>query len=264
MASFYRFVLRSKPAQVGLTLVIYAFYACVLGVSIVPSALCILTARSLLFPPDGAGRAVPVLLLCLCLGAAVFIFIFCSLLISGVVIRLLSLGVRPGKHQLASRPALCWMVLNGLHTICFRAILPLVPSSFLALMYFRLAGCRIGRGVWLTTTFLLDPYLISIGDGTVIGGDAVITAHLFENGVLSLAPIRIGRRCMVGAHALISPGVTIEDGAVVGMRAYVREGRRIPRGSRIASMAGLPAERLLDLERQIRRPVPRRSGAPRR
>jgi hypothetical protein len=177
--------------------------------------------------------------------------------------RLLSLGVRPGRHPLASPTALCWMLLNGLHTICFRAVLPLVPSSFVALTYFRLTGCRIGRGVWLTTPFLFDPYLISIGEGTVIGGDAVVAAHLFESGRLSLAPIRIGKNCMIGAHALISPGVTIGDGATIGMRAYIREGRKIPPGSRIASMSGLPAEGLIELERRTRRRGRRSGGAAR-
>ncbi len=263
MRRFLGFVLRSKPAQIALTLLIYAFYACVIGTSLVPSAFFVHGARDRLFPPGGSFGAAPVLLFCLCLGAAVFLFIFCSLLLCGVVIRILSLGVRPGRHPLASPPALFWMTLNGLHTICFRVILPVVPSTFFTLMYFRLAGCRIGRGVWLTTTFLFDPYLITIGDGTVIGGDAVISAHLFENGMLSLAPIRIGRNCIIGAHALVSPGVTVGDGATIGMRVYLREGRRVPPGARIASLSGLPVERVSELERRTRRRGQRRGSAPR-
>ncbi len=232
-----------------MTLLIYSFYACLVGASLTPAVSLGLWARDRLLPPGGPGGAGRILVFCFAIGACLFVFLFCALLLFGIAIRILSLGVRVGKHRLDSPTALFWMLLNGLHTIAFRALLPLVPSSFVTLMYFRLAGCRIGRNVWLTTPFLFDPYLISIGDGTTVGGDAVLSAHLFEAGSLSLAPIRIGRDCTIGAHALISPGVTIGDGTTIGMRALVREGEHIPPGSRIASMAGLLASRLYQLER---------------
>jgi acetyltransferase-like isoleucine patch superfamily enzyme len=146
-------------------------------------------------------------------------------------------------------PAVFWMMLNSIHTMAFRVILPLVPAGYFSTMYFRLAGCRIGKGVWLTTASLLDPYLISIGDGTVIGGDAVLSAHIFRNGELFLAPIRIGKDCQIGAHALLCPGVTVGDGATVGIRAYIRKGRRIPPGAHVAAVGYLPVREALEMER---------------
>ena len=249
MRRLLELVLRSTPAQVAVTLVLYCFYAAVIGVSMVPTVSLFFWAAGRLFLAGRPGGTA-VVLFCLCLGGGVFLFIFCTLMLSSLVIRLVSLRVRPGRHPLASPTALCWMLLNGLHTICFRAFLPLVPASFLSLAYFRLAGCRIGHGVWLTTSFLFDPYLITIGEGTVIGGDAVVTAHLFENGMLTLGRVSIGKDCMIGAQALISPGVTIGDGATIGIRACIREGRRVPAGSRIAATPGFPAERVVDLERR--------------
>jgi acetyltransferase-like isoleucine patch superfamily enzyme len=72
---------------------------------------------------------------------------------------------------------------------------------------------------------------------------------VFENGMLYLAPIRIGKRCLIGGHSYISPGVSVGDGATVGMRAYIRKDKQIPAGVHIAAMAGLPARRLFELER---------------
>lgn len=167
----------------------------------------------------------------------------------GVVVRLLSTVVRPGHHDLASPTAFFWMALSGLHTVAFRAFLPIVPATFFTRTYFRLAGCRIGRNVWLTTCVILDPYLISIGDDTFIGGDTVISAHQFENGRLTIGPIRIGARCDIGADLLINLGVTIGDGARIGQRVYLREGRRVPEGARVAAVGGLPVERVFALER---------------
>jgi acetyltransferase-like isoleucine patch superfamily enzyme len=253
-------VFRSRPLQFALTLVIYAFYAAVFGAALTPSALLARWAYGRLFgstsaAPAAAGR---IMLFCLSLGAGAFLFLFCALLLTGLIARVLSRGVRPGRHPAASPTTLPWMFLNGLHTIVFRAFLPLVPMTFFSMMYFRLAGCRIGHDVWITTPFLLDPHLISIGDGTVIGGDAVLTTHLFEKGILLLAPITIGRDCSVGAHALISPGVAVGDRATIGMRVILREGKRVPAGAHIASLDGLPYERVLDLEGRRRRSYPGR------
>jgi acetyltransferase-like isoleucine patch superfamily enzyme len=239
------------PAQIAMSLLIYALYAVLIGASLTPAMSIGLWAHGRLLPPEGPGGAGRLLVFCFAIGACLFVFLSWTLVLFGAAIRILSLGVRAGTHRLDSPTVLFWMLLNGLHTIAFRALLPLVPSSFLTLMYFRLTGCRIGRNVWLTTAFLLDPYMMSVGDGTMVGGDAVISARLFEAGSLSLAPVRIGRDCTIGAHALISPGVTIGDGTTIGMRAYVREGERVPPGSRIASMAGLPARRLYELERGV-------------
>jgi acetyltransferase-like isoleucine patch superfamily enzyme len=215
--------------------------------------------QRILLDPLLARAALPlggVAVLCLLLGASAFLFFFCGLLVMACAIRCLSLAVKPGRYSVYSATAIAWMILNSIHTIAFRAILPLVPAGYFSTMYFRIAGCRIGKGVWLTTASLLDPYLISIGDGAVIGGDAILTAHIFGNGELYLAPIRIGKDCQIGAHALLCPGVTVGDGATIGIRTYLRTGRRIAAGARVASLGGLTERELMNLERR-----PRTSGS---
>ena len=240
--------------EIPLTTCVYALCAALLGVSLLPPALLALWAfRHLLLDTLLARAAVPsgrLAVFCLLLGACVFVFFFCGLLVMSLSIRALSLGVKPGRYGPFSATTVTWMILNSIHTIAFRLILPLVPAGYFSTMYFRVAGCRIGSGVWLTTASLLDPYLISIGDGTVIGGDAILTAHIFGNGELFLAPIRIGRDCQIGAHALLCPGVVLGDRATIGIRAYLRTGRRIPAGAHVASLGALPAREALEIEGQ--------------
>lgn len=239
--------------EIPLTTCVYALCAALLGASLfVPAHIVIWGVQRFLWAalisrvsPSAGGVA----LLCMLVGASAFVFFFIGLLLMGLAIRGLSLAVRPGTHGPFSVTTIFWMTLNSIHTIAFRVILPLVPAGYFSTMYFRLAGCRIGKGVWLTTASLLDPYLISIGDGTVIGGDAVLSAHIFSNGRLFLAPIRIGKDCQIGAHALLCPGVTLGDGATVGIMAYVRKGRRIPPGAHVVSVGGLAVREVLRLER---------------
>jgi hypothetical protein len=250
---------KSGVVKLILTLIVYAFYACVLGLSLAPAVLLMLRAfASWISPAILAGEspaALPILLFSLSLGAAAFVFYFFGLLVMGCIIRLFSLGIKPGRHDAASLTVLLWMILNGVFTLAWRIILPIVPMTLLSMMFHRLCGCRIGKNVWINTLNLVDSYMISIGDNTIIGGEAVLSPHIFEGGKLIIERITIGRDCLIGGHAYISPGVAIGDRSVIGMKVWVRKGRQVPPGSRLTTVAGLPFSKALDLERAaIRRP----------
>jgi hypothetical protein len=247
---------RSSVVKTTLTLIVYAFYAAVLGASCAPSGLLLVWGFDhFLLPVLGgngrlsAGFVGTVVLFSLLVGAAAFLFYAFGLLLMGCLIRLFSLGVKPGRHEAASLPVLLWIILNGVWTMAFRLILPMVPMTPLSQMFHRLSGCRIGKNVWINSINLVDSYMISIGDNTIIGGEAVLSPHVFENGHLLISRITIGKDCLIGAYSYISPGVTIGDGSVIGMKAYVRKGKQIPPGTRMTSVAGLPYSRALDLER---------------
>jgi hypothetical protein len=247
---------RSGVVKATLTLIVYAFYAAILGVSCAPSALLLVWAFGrFLMPVVGAvgvnvaGLVANVVLFSLLVGAAAFVFFSFGLLVMGSIIRVFSLGIKPGRHEAASLPVLLWIILNGVWTMAFRLILPMVPMTPLSQMFHRLSGCRIGRNVWINTINLIDCYMISIGDNTIIGGEAVLSPHVFENDHLIIQRITIGKNCLIGGHSYISPGVTIGDGSVIGMKAYVRKGKQIPPGTRMTTVAGLPYSRALDLER---------------
>jgi len=251
----------SLVAQIILTLIAYAFYAGILGVSLAPSIFVAMLAFLRFIAPAVREASLPaaggVVLFAFCIAGSFFLFFFFGLLFMGIVMRILSFAVRPGRYRGASRVTLFWMLEGGIFTLAWRMLLAYVPMTFVSRMFYRLAGCRLGRGVWINTLQLNDPYLVSIGDNTVIGGDAVITPHVYENGILILDPVRIGRNCLIGAEAYISPGVTIGDGSVIGLRAYIRKGTKVPPGSHIISPAGLPPDRVYELERG---PRPARPG----
>jgi hypothetical protein len=246
---------RSPVVKSTLTLIVYAFYAGVLGASCAPSGLILVWAFGrfllpLFAPGGGAPHLVGnVVLFSLLVGAAAFVFYSFGLLLMGCLIRIFSLGVKPGRHEAASLPVLLWIILNGVWTMAFRLILPMVPLTPLSQMFHRLSGCRIGKNVWINSISIIDPYMISIGDNTIIGGDAVLSPHVFENGHLLIQRITIGKDCLIGAHSYINPGVTIGDGSVIGMKSYVRKGKQIPPGTRMTSLAGLPFSTALELEK---------------
>lgn len=102
----------------------------------------------------------------------------------------------------------------------------------------------LGQGVFLNfNCVILDVAEVSIGDDTQIGsGVQILTADhprdpdLRRSGLESGIPVRIGRNVWIGAGAMILPGVTIGDDAIVGAGSVVT--RDVPAG---ATAMGNPA-----------------------
>ena len=102
----------------------------------------------------------------------------------------------------------------------------------------------IGAGVFLYfNCVILDVVAVSIGDGTQIGPAVQLLAadHPRDPAVRAAGlefgrPIRIGRNVWIGGGAIILPGVSIGDDALIGASSVVT--RDVPAG---ATAFGNPA-----------------------
>lgn len=113
---------------------------------------------------------------------------------------------------------------------------------------YRAMGIPVGRHVFIGLDSYLDdqfPELIVIEDDVVISFRVTIAVHddarrmdRVEPGQLegTVAPVVLQRGCYIGAGALLLPGVTIGERAVVGAGAVVT--RDVPPG---AIAVGVPA-----------------------
>ncbi|HLS58696.1 MAG TPA: sugar O-acetyltransferase [Paracoccaceae bacterium] len=109
------------------------------------------------------------------------------------------------------------------------------------------SNISLGRGAFLNfNCVILDVVAVSIGDGTQIGPGVQILAadhprdpELRRRGLEFGRPIRVGRNVWIGGGALIMPGVTVGDDAIIGAGAVVT--RDVEPG---ATVAGNPARRL--------------------
>ncbi len=98
------------------------------------------------------------------------------------------------------------------------------------------AHVHFGRGVYCNfNTTLVDDTHIYVGDFTMIAPNVVIATaghpilpELREKGYQYNMPVKIGKRCWLGAGVLVMPGVTIGDDVVIGAGSVVT--KDIPSG----------------------------------
>ncbi len=239
---------KSFLIQLLINIVLYSFYAAVLGLSLFPSVLVICLSFAKLIQ-SGGGAIPQILLFAVIAGASVYLFFICSIVIMGLFIRLMSLGVKEGVYRNPSFTLLRWLMYSGIYNMMVTMVLPVIPMSFFSNFFFRLIGCRIGKNVWINSWMLNDAYLLTIDDNVIIGGQTDISCHLFENNRLILKKIHIGEGSVIGAHCYISPGVKIGKGCVIGLGCYIRQDKEIPDYSKITSISNVSIKTARKIEK---------------
>lgn len=113
------------------------------------------------------------------------------------------------------------------------------PSLRVKNWLLRRIGVAVGRGVsWglESTPDVFWPDLVTVEDRAIIGYDATLLCHEFLQDEYRTGPVVVGERAMVGAGAVVLPGVEIGHDARVAANSLVIED--VPPG---ATVAGVPA-----------------------
>jgi non-ribosomal peptide synthetase-like protein len=106
----------------------------------------------------------------------------------------------------------------------------------------RLLGARVGRRVYLETTYLTEFDLVRVGDDAAVGGTASLQTHLFEDRVMKMSVVDVGPGCAVGPRAVVLYDSQLEGGAELDALSLAMKGESLPAG---AAWRGVPA-RLAD------------------
>jgi acetyltransferase-like isoleucine patch superfamily enzyme len=105
-------------------------------------------------------------------------------------------------------------------------------------------GVTVGDGVsWglEATPDVFWPEHITLGDHVIVGYDATLLCHEFLQEEYRVGDVVVGDRAMIGAGAIVLPGVEIGEGAQVAANSLVT--RDVEPG---ATVAGVPAEPMSD------------------
>ena len=91
---------------------------------------------------------------------------------------------------------------------------------------------------------IIDPYMVTIGRNVTIGFDAMIIGHVQERDQVTIARTVIEDDVLVGGGSIVTGGVHIKQGSVVGAASLVTPGTVIGPNE---FWAGTPARKIKDL-----------------
>ncbi len=243
MKKVINFFINNVITSTLISCITYIFYGIVIGISMFPSIILI----KYFLESFKLDTIINLLLFSLIIGVSIYLFFIVSLLVFGIVERILVIGFKPGKYPTTSPIFVRWLLYSGLHVILLNMVLPYVSGTVFAKIFYRILGCKIGKNVFINTVGLHDSYLLEIEDNVVIGGDANISCHIFEGNYLILNKIKIGSNSLISAEAYLMPGSEIGKNCNIGIKAYVRKNRKIQDNSVIMAVPGVPSKKVAEI-----------------
>jgi len=140
------------------------------------------------------------------------------------------LKLKPWRGIWFSIEALPWFMHNALTYIVRYTFLEFLTPSPLNVLFYKMMGMKIGRGVVINTTNISDPSLIELGDYVTIGGSAHLLAHYGQKGYLILSPVKIGNNTTIGLKASVMGGATVGADCSVKPHAVLLPKTTVPDG----------------------------------
>lgn len=98
-------------------------------------------------------------------------------------------------------------------------------------MFLRLMGARIGSRVFTDTTDMTEFDLVSIEDDAALNESAGLQTHLFEDRVMKVSRIFIGKRAVVGSQSIVLYDSVMEDDTHLGDLSVLMKGEVLPAGT---------------------------------
>jgi non-ribosomal peptide synthetase-like protein len=232
--SFDESVTFHPPARLVATRLAIEFFRVVLP--------AVLVCGSLILGSLVARRLAEVLSIPLLLAALPACYLAASLLVFLVVVALKWLIVgryRPRVEPLWSHFVWRTELITGLYESAVVApLLRWLTGTPLLPVFLRLLGARIGRRVYLDTTFLTEFDLVHVGDDAMIGGPTSLQTHLFEDRVMKMSVVKVGPNCTVGPRSVVLYDSVLEEGAGLDGLSLAMKGEVLPPESR---WCGIPA-----------------------
>ncbi|RME14410.1 MAG: hypothetical protein D6797_08885 [Bdellovibrio sp.] len=152
---------------------------------------------------------------------------------------LMPFRVKPWRGIWFSVQSIPWYVHNALTYLVRYTFLEFITPTPLNILFFKMMGMKIGKGVVINTTNISDPCLIEIGDYVTIGGSATLFAHYGQKGYLVISKTKIGSGSTIGLKASVMGGVHIGEKALVLPHAVLLPRARVYDGETVSGVVSL-------------------------
>jgi hypothetical protein len=141
--------------------------------------------------------------------------------------------IKPGRGSAYSLETMPWYLHNALIYIVRYSFIEFLTPSPLNVLFYKMMGMKIGKGVIINTSNISDACLIELGDYVTLGGSAHLLAHYSKGGYLILSQVNIGKNSTIGLKATVMGDVLIGENCLVKPHSLVLPGARIEDGSAV-------------------------------
>ncbi|MDQ1252321.1 MAG: hypothetical protein QG646_1442 [Euryarchaeota archaeon] len=156
------------------------------------------------------------------------------------VVKYMLMGIyRPTEKPLWSTFVWKTELVTGLYETINVPLLSLLRGTPFIAWFLRLLGCKIGKRVFIDTTFFSEFDLVKIEDEAAINFNTTMQTHLFEDRVMKMSYLVIGKRCTVGSEAVVLYNTVMEEGSKLGSLSLLMKGETLPKWT---SWEGNPAK----------------------
>lgn len=207
------------------------------GLPVVPVSIALATYAQLVSVAAGMGWGARVVAT-----AGLSLLAATAMLGAAVAFKWMLLGrVRPGIRGFWSGWTCRWEFQYMAWEIWSPALMKDLENTLLWNWVLRLLGARIGTGVVVATgaAELVDPDQIQYDDHATVAG--LIQAHTFEDRLLKVDRVRVGRGATLGEHALLMAGASIGNQAIARPGALLLKGESIADHAMVAGSPAVPA-----------------------
>ncbi|MFT3716689.1 MAG: amino acid adenylation domain-containing protein [Gordonia sp. (in: high G+C Gram-positive bacteria)] len=158
-------------------------------------------------------------------------------LLTLIVVRLASIGLKPGTYPVRSRMGWqAWLterVMDSARTYLF----PLY-ASLLTPWWFRALGATIGKDTEISTALVI-PKFTEVGDESFLADDTMMASYELGGGWVHIGPARVGKRAFLGNSGMVAPARKVPKGGLVAVLSAAP-----PKAKAGSSWLGSPPQRL--------------------
>ncbi len=147
----------------------------------------------------------------------------------------------PGEHPLWSNFVWRTELITALYeNVAVPALIGNLTGTPFILPLLRLFGTRIGKCVFMDSVHISEFDLVTVEDTSDINLNATLQTHLFEDRVMKLDNLTVGKGCSLGETSVVLYGSTMEDESSLGSLSLLMKGESLPHHT---SWHGIPAQR---------------------
>ncbi|HEV7256913.1 MAG TPA: Pls/PosA family non-ribosomal peptide synthetase [Bosea sp. (in: a-proteobacteria)] len=108
--------------------------------------------------------------------------------------------------------------------------------------FLKLFGAKYGKGVWLDSTDITEFDCITVGDFCTVNAHSALQTHLYEDRVMKVGRVKLGKGVCVGAGATVLYDTHVGDYAQVGLLTVIMKGENLPAHTRWEGAPAVPAK----------------------